>query len=212
MFFFNKNLKSYFAVLIAVSCVSGCATIKNQVGDTTDLRSPGVGYVFGSVVSRNVFHDPEQKLAIKADVRAGFHSMANPGSPAFVIAGNSTGDPKDNIAEQDTFRRIVLLPAKPGKYKMGSVSATLLNKATERQMIDSPEIEVREGQITYVGSIKFTSVVGSGWLFGQPVPVSSSTLVTDDYETDASSLKLLDNRVGGFVISNGVDGKYQKSH
>ncbi|MYM24496.1 hypothetical protein GTP46_17775 [Duganella sp. FT135W] len=210
MVFALKSLKYCAAGVFAAIVLSGCASVKNRTGDAEPLAASGTGYVFASVMARNESSDPELKLGQIALVNAFFHPVDEPKKVEFVVMNDLNPDMKRAKLESGGgFRTFVLLAVKPGKYKLGKVigSMTAYRKEISREMVDMPEIEVREGQVSYVGSVRIITGVGKGWLFGQALPASAGISVVDDYAQDLMAIKTLDTRLNTFKFSNGLTGK-----
>lgn len=199
-------LKAAMCLVLAV--LTGCAS-SNKLVQPDPLPRGGTGYVAATLVARNESYDPKLHMKDVAMVSAAFHAVDNPKSIAFWLSqGSVFMDPRLVLPEPDGQRILVLTEVKPGKYKMGALQGSFpgRNKTVAIEAIDPPVIEVREGEVTYAGSLQLINLVGEN-LLGMAVPGSARMVVKNEYRTDVSAIKVADPRVKDMVFTDSKMGK-----
>ena len=203
------NLIALFAILLLLS---GCVT--NQLSETHSLPRAGTGFVVATLVSRVESINAQDHLFGAPAISASFNSIEKPNDVAFVVAtaGSTTGliglisaKPQTVLPEPNGTRTMVMVPVKPGKYKMGRLDGGFgaYNKVVKMDAANNLTIDVNEGEITYLGSFHLISTVGKN-IIGINSPAYASLTIKDEYVSDLIAMKSIDPRLKELPISNGL--------
>jgi hypothetical protein len=203
---------------ITLLALAGCATRNSVLGDTGELKPEGgTGYVAATLVYRIDSVDPTLQLVGFPSIDSAFYAQGATDKPAFSINTytdmNNTGlwAVPGAALEESRGRRVMSLVKVPaGRYRLGRVGSQFpaYRQHVTLDMVDPPMIEVREGQVTYAGSIQL--VVGAGKnIFGQARPSNAKLRLVDDAARDIAAIKKADARLSQLTV---VDGLQSQGH
>lgn len=190
--------------------LAGCASRNSVLGEAGELRpEAGVGYVATTLVYRIDSADQSLQLVSLPSIDASFHVPGATGKAAFSINThtnlNNTGlwTAPGAALEESRGRRVLSLVKVPaGRYQLGRVysSYAVYREHVTLNMPDPPVIEVRAGQVTYVGSIQLVVRVGQD-NFGHAVPFRAALRLVDDSATDIAAMKKADARLAQLAVA-----------
>jgi hypothetical protein len=196
--------------------LAGCASRNSVLGEAGELKpESGAGYVAATLVYRIKSADPSLQLVSLPSIAASFHALGAPSKAAFSIntftALNNTGlwTAPGAALEESRGRRVLSLVKVPaGRYQLGRVysSFTVYREHVTLNMLAPPVIEVREGQVTYAGSIQLVVRVGKD-NFGHAVPYSAALRLVDDAASDIAAMKKADVRLAQLAVVDGVQAQ-----
>jgi hypothetical protein len=198
--------------------LAGCATKNSVLGEAGELKpEAGAGYVAATLVYRIDSADQSIQLVGAPSMSAAFYAPGAGKKVAFSINTytdmNNTGlwAAPGAALEESRGRRVMSLVKVPaGRYQLGLVSSSfpVYQQHVTLDMIDPPVIEVREGQVSYAGSIQLIIRVGKN-IFGQARPYSASLRMVDDAAKDIAAMKKTDARLAQLAV---VDGLQAQGH
>jgi hypothetical protein len=196
--------------------LAGCATKNSVLGEAGELKSEGgTGYVAATLVYRIDSADRTLQLDGFPSISADFFAQGASDKAAFSI--NTSTDlnitglwavPGAALEESRGRRVLSLVKVPAGRYRLGRVGSiyNTYRKQVALAMIDPPLIEVREGQVTYAGSIQL--VVGAGRNnFGHAVPSTAALRLVDDAARDIAAMKKADARLTELTVVDGLQSQ-----
>jgi hypothetical protein len=196
--------------------LAGCATKNSVLGEAGELKpEAGAGYVAATLVYRIDSADQSIQLVGAPSITAAFYGPEAAKQVAFSINTftdmNNTGlwaAPGAALEESRGRRVLSLVKVPAGRYQLGRVGSfyPVYQQHVTLDMIDPPVIEVREGQVTYAGSIQLIIRVGKN-IFGQARPYSASLRLVDDAAKDIAAMKKADARLAQLAVVDGLQGQ-----
>jgi hypothetical protein len=193
--------------------LAGCASRNSVLGEAGELKpESGAGYVAATLVYRIDSADQSLQLVGFPSIAAAFYAPGAPSKAAFSINTftdmNNTGlwTAPGAALEESRGRRVLSLVKVPaGRYQLGRVSSSfnVYQQHVTLDMVDPPVIEVREGQVTYAGSIQLIVRAGKN-IFGQARPSSAALRLVDDAARDVAAMKKTDARLAQLAVVDGV--------
>lgn len=198
--------------------LAGCASRNSVLGEAGELKpESGAGYVAATLVYRIDSADQSLQLVGFPSIAAAFYAPGAPGKAAFSINTftdmNNTGlwNAPGAALEESRGRRVLSMVKVPaGRYQLGRVGSSfnVYQQHVTLDMVDPPVIEVREGQVTYAGSIQLIVRAGKN-IFGQARPSSAALRLVDDAARDIAAMKKADARLAQLAV---VDGLQAQGH
>jgi hypothetical protein len=196
--------------------MAGCATKNSVLGEAGELKPVGgTGYDPPTLVYRLQTADRSLELVGFPSIDAAFYPQGASDKAAFHINTytdmNNTGlwSVPGAALEEARGRRVLSLVKVPaGRYQLGRVGSSfnVYHQHVKLDMIDPPVIEVREGQVTYAGSIQLIVHAGKN-IFGQARPTSAALRLVDDAARDIAAMKKADARLGQLVVLDGLQAQ-----
>jgi hypothetical protein len=180
-----------------------------RLGDTSvPLMQPGYGLVATTLVYRSRDLRSEQPTDTPSYRKAVefYFPLPDTGGAAFVVhpygETRATWVHRQRTEDSDRGFAVFLTPAKPGKY---SLHQLLVDGEKQQQGVwpkAPPTFEVKEGQVTYAGSVHLMTRMEKR--YGVYAPVDMGVLVIDDYAHDVATIKEQEPRLEAVAIKNGL--------
>jgi hypothetical protein len=200
-------VKRLYLLLLALVVV-GCATQSNQLGNQQRLPEPGVGYVLASL-TYEVPSDPDARTLAFVPALTVMYSPVEGGSGQHfsIHTSNSTGntgmwsDKKLALDDGMTRRLVLLVPVRPGKYRVKQYysSFPVFGREVFIDAKEPPTFEVREGEIAYAGSVQLSFSVGKT-LFGQLRPNVATIKLVHELDKDVRAARDVDSRLAKIEV------------
>lgn len=192
----------------ATLCLGGCAS-QSILGESGEMERDHAGFVVATFVHTTDIAQPD---LVAAGIDAGFFAQPNAATPAFSLTTAYRMSPvgllnrwQARLTQPNGWRVMVLLRVPAGRYRMGRLAA--LYPASRLQTVavvaDAPVIAVREGEVTYVGSIQLQTSASIG-AEGRAWPAQARFAVLDESATDIPALKRADERLEGLPFINAL--------
>ncbi len=143
---------------------------------------------------------------------AKFHAAGSADTTAFSVNTSTNGDPEGlwrvpsaSLDEPRGKRIMTLVKVPAGRYQLGRVNAyfSSYRLIAEMDVVNPPVIEVREGEVSYAGSIHFVSRLGTS-IFGRSIPAGVYLRLYDESVNDIASMKRADSRLTGLPFVNAL--------
>jgi hypothetical protein len=201
---------------VAALALGGCTTSQTVIGCTDELKQEaGIGYIAMTLVHRTDSPDPSLVLRELPSIDAVLFRAGEMRRAPFHInttarGGNVSGlwdAPGVALSEPQGRRVMTILKVPAGRYVLTQVHATV--PAFRLYMLINPKyppvVEVREGQVTYAGSIQLTSQVTKTY-FGHARPTTAQLRLSDDAAVDVPAMRRADPRLARLSFIDGLQG------
>ena len=183
-----------------------------RLGDArVPLMKPGYGLVAATVIQRNRLYRNDQPTAMStAGVTfANFDTVRGADGSSFKLyPGGETisgyVDPS-RPGKSDRGYPTFLKAVKPGKYYLSSLTTGPLDNPQVVGPKEDTVFEVKEGEVTYAGSVQMLTwwtERGNGH-----VPVKRTVEVVDEFARDMPAITVHEPRLATLPIRNGVAGQ-----
>ena len=191
-------------------CLSGCATKASLIGEPMPPAKPGFGYVAAAMVARVDSADPTHTFADVPSFQAYFEPAGEPKVPGFMINTYADRDgrgiwfdSKSKIPMVNGNRAVVLIPVQSGTYRLDIMDVHLYayKRSLRLDKLNVPPFTVREGEITYIGSIDLTTTLGRN-IFGMTLPHGLRANIIDNFESDWAAMQNADDRLKTMQVNN----------
>jgi hypothetical protein len=196
------------SILIGLSLLAGCGAQTSTLGNAGKLEANEFGYVAATLVSRQLADEPGMLLPRPPRIAAEFYE--NTASPHKEFELHTAGaeqwkNPVSKEGPGGTYRAMLLVPVKPGRYWLGNVKASFFGgyQLDTELRAPYPTITVRKGEVTYAGSIQVISRLGRN-VTGEVRPGGIFLNIGNDFEADIAAMKNMDPRVATLPVSNGL--------
>lgn len=197
--------------LAAAFLLGGCAG-QSILGESGEMEQDHAGFVVATLVHTTDIAQPD---LIDAGIEAGFFAQPHAAMPAFSLTTAYRASPvgllgveQARLPEPNGWRVMVLLRVPAGRYRLQRLGAAYpaWRVQTGAPVADAPVIAVREGEVSYVGSIHLQtrSTIGAE---GRALPVQARFTVLDESATDIPALKRADERLEGLPFINALAGR-----
>ncbi|UOD31573.1 hypothetical protein INH39_07760 [Massilia violaceinigra] len=202
----------HFLALFLVVGLGGCASKSSLLGEPTPLAKPGFGYVAVVMVAREDSSDSTYTLHDVPTVVATFVPVGTPGGSGFQLHTGANGeangiwfDPKSKTPMMNGYHAMQLIPVQVGSYRLKNLLATMrvYQKQVSLNKLDTPPFTVREGEVTYIGSIGLNTSLGKN-LIGMTTPAGLRVAFVDNFETDWAAMQKADARLTTMKVTNGL--------
>jgi len=181
-----------------------------RLDDTSvPLMKPGYGLVATTLIERTRLYRTDQPIAVAtAGTTVAFYSVVR-GSDGSAFVVHPSGETRaslvnpDQPGKADRGYMAFLTPVKPGKYYLDTL---LVGPIGHQQVLGpkkkEPVFEVREGEVTYAGSVQTLTLAELSR--GGYEPVRKTVEVVDEYTKDMPLIKAQEPRLSTVTIRNGV--------
>ncbi len=200
-----------FCCLFLFTLITGCASKNSVLASTEPLNQTGHGFVAATFVVK--VHNPRNGTGIRMPMLgASFHPVADIATTAFYLntvsnggAQGLWGDATAKLEVAGEYRVMTLVPVKAGRYQFGRMRATFSepDRYLTLDNLNPPVFDVREGEVTYVGSLRLPTEFAIN-IVGQAIAMRSKLFVRDDFDLDMAGMKAVDSRLRTMVIHNGL--------
>lgn len=164
------------------------------------------------MVARVDSADAKYTLHDVPTVLASFVPVDKPNGAEFQLHSGANGepngiwfDPKSTIPMMNGYHAMQLIPVPTGSYRLKNLLATMrvYQKQVSLNKLDTPPFTVREGEVTYIGSIGLTTSLGKN-LIGMTVPASLHVAFVDNFESDWAAMQKADARLTTMKVTNSL--------
>jgi len=200
------------ALSTVVLCLSACETggPARRLDDTSvPLMKPGYGLVATTLIERSRLYRTDQPIAVMSvgTTMAFYSPVRGSDGSAFVV--QPRGETRaswvnpDQPGKADRGYMAFLTPVKPGKYYLNTLLVgPMSHQESVRPKKEEPVFEVREGEVTYAGSVQMLTLAELSR--GGYEPVRKSVEVVDEYAKDMALIRAKEPRLSTVTIRNGL--------
>lgn len=203
-----RSLSLSVVVLGLTACETGGPA--RRLDDTSvPLMKPGYGLVATTLIERTRLNKTDQPVAVAtAGTTVAFYGPVR-GSDGSAFVVQPRGETRaswvnpNQPGKADRGYMAFLTPVKPGKYYLDTL---LVGPMSHQESVhpkkEEPVFEVREGQVTYAGSVQMLTLAEPSR--GGYEPVRRTVEVVDEYAQDMALIKAQEPRLSTVTIRNGV--------
>ncbi len=201
------NKLTALTLLASAVLLAGCASAP-EAQESASLLKPGYGVVAATLqfTVKGTSEDARQH-GIELPHIAAEIVPVNPagGDTAVLSTSRKWRKPGATLVTPEGDRVMDVAALKPGRYKIRRLAASFnfLNKQTS--VLPTPDIlfDVKEGEVTYMGSIQAITTIGRDGQ-GQQTPTAITLAVRDEFSADTAAMKQADPGMGALVLRDGL--------
>lgn len=200
------NKLAALTLLASSLILASCASAPPQQSGA--LLQPGTGVVVASFqfsLSGTNENAHEHRIELP-HMEANIKPVDAPGGDTAVLStSHAWRVPAVTLATEKGDRVMSMASLKPGRYKIRRLEASFIFFKKQNSVLPSQDIlfDVKEGQVTYIGSIQAVATMGRDNQ-GQVTPTAIALSVRDEFAADVAAMKKADPSMGALVLRDGL--------